>query len=257
MLSVRREVLSSSYYRSRPLATVQLLYARWRLSRGQPDPPDPSNFLRELGVEPADAMQGYEDWSEHLHEVVRASEEFDESLGVALSDGIVLYGLVRALRPEFVVETGIATGVSTSFISAALLENGAGRLYSIDLPPEDAANRVYSDGSRSSAFGPGWAVPGDIRSAMGDRHAVILQDVRAALPALLARLPRIDLFFHDDLHLPGHMLWEYRTVWPHLAHGGVLASDDINYGWLRFCRTLSMGKRTFFNLERLGVIIKP
>jgi hypothetical protein len=257
MLPIRREISSSSYYRRRPFATAQLLYARWRLSRGQPDPADPTNFLRELGVEPADAMQGYEGWSGHLHDVVHLSEEVDDALGVTLADGIVLYGLVRALRPEFVVETGIATGVSTSFISAALIENGAGRLYSIDLPPQDAASRVYPDGSRSSAFGPGWAVPDEICSAIGNRHEVILEDVRTALPALLFRLPQIDLFFHDDLHLPSHMLWEYRTVWPRLAHGGVLASDDINYGWLRFCRTLSMGKHSYFNLERLGVIIKP
>jgi Methyltransferase domain len=257
MLPLRREILSSSYYRRRPLASVQLVYARWRLSRGQPDPADPTNFLRELGVEPADALGGYEGWSEHLLQVVRLSEEVDDALGVAQSDGLVLYGLVRALRPEFVVETGIATGVSTSFISAALIENDAGRLYSIDLPSEDAANRSYPDGSRSSAFGPGWAVPDEIRSAIGNRHEVILEDVRTALPTLLGRLPRIDLFFHDDLHLPEHMLWQYRTVWPHLAHGGVLASDDINYGWLRFCRTLSMGRRSYFNLQRLGVIIKP
>ena len=256
MLPLRREILSSSYYRTRPLATAQLLYARWRLSCGQPHPADPINFLRELGVEPADAMQGYEGWREQLQEVVRLSEVADDALGVALSDGIVLYGLVRALRPEFVVETGIATGVSTSFISAALIENGTGRLYSIDLPSGDASKRAYPDGSRSSAFGPGWGVPGEIRSAIGNRHKIILEDVRTALPTLLLRLPRVDLFFHDDLHVPGHMLWEYRTVWPHLAHGGVLASDDINYGWLRFCRALNMGKRRYFNLERLGVIIK-
>ena len=120
-------------------------------------PSRPDQLPSGLGVESADAMQGYEGWSEHLHEVVRASEEVDDALGVALPDGIVLYGLVRALRPEFVVETGIATGVSTSFISAALIENGAGRLYSIDLPSEEAANRVYPDGrglQHSALVGP-------------------------------------------------------------------------------------------------------
>ena len=50
-----------------------VLYARWRLSHGQLEPADPTNFLRELGVEPADAMRGYEGWSKHLEEVVRLS----------------------------------------------------------------------------------------------------------------------------------------------------------------------------------------
>jgi hypothetical protein len=111
-----------------------VLYARWRLSHGQLEPADPTNFLRELGVEPADAMRGYEGWSKHLEEVVRLSEEVDDALGVTPIRRDRLYGLVRALRPEFVVETGIATGVSTALISAAVIENGAGRLYSIDLP---------------------------------------------------------------------------------------------------------------------------
>jgi hypothetical protein len=63
------------------------------------------------------------------------------------------------LRREFVVETGIATGVSTALISAAVIENGAGRLYSIDLPYEDAINQVYSDGSKSSVFGRNYSGP--------------------------------------------------------------------------------------------------
>ena len=69
-----------------------VLYARWRLSHGQLEPADPTNFLRELGVEPADAMRGYEGWSKHLEEVVRLSEEVDDALGVTQSDGIVSMG---------------------------------------------------------------------------------------------------------------------------------------------------------------------
>jgi hypothetical protein len=255
--TLRRELWASIYYRSRPLAAAQLLYARWRLSQAQPSPADPSSFLGALGIPPDDALQGLDRWRASLEEVVRLSERVDDAVGVAASEGVVLYGLVRALRPGHVVETGVATGVSTSYIAAALLENGAGRLYSIDLPPRAGTARRHADGSLSPAQGPGWGIPAEIRSAMGGRHELILEDVRTALPSLLARLPRVDLFLHDDLHTPDHMLWEYRLVWPHLPSGGVLASDDINFGWVRFCRDLRLGRRGDLNLQRLGVLIKP
>ena len=34
------------------------------------------------------------------------------------------------------------------------------------------------------------------------------------------------MFFHDSLHTPEHMRFEFDAAWPHVAPGGVLASDD-------------------------------
>jgi predicted O-methyltransferase YrrM len=56
--------------------------------------------------------------------------------GIGPEDGRLLYGIVRALRPENVSETGVAAGVSNVFLNAALVENGRGRLFSIELPSE-------------------------------------------------------------------------------------------------------------------------
>jgi len=52
---------------------------------------------------------------------------------ISYEAGILLYAMVRALKPEVVVETGVANGVSSSFILKALDRNSRGRLYSIDL----------------------------------------------------------------------------------------------------------------------------
>jgi hypothetical protein len=252
----RRELWASSYYRKRPLAAAQLLYARWLLSRANSRLADPETFLTALGVDPEVALLHFETWRPTLLHVVELSEQEDESIGIAAAEGVVLYGLVRALRPEYVVETGIATGVSTSFICAALIQNGSGNLYSIDLPPEESTGVVHSDGSRSASRGPGWAVPDPIKTAMQGRHEILLEDVRTSLPKLLARLPRVDFFLHDDLHTPDQMYWEYSLVWPRLSVGGALVSDDINFSWLRFCRSIGVGKRGHRNLQRLGVVLK-
>ncbi|MDN5698624.1 MAG: class I SAM-dependent methyltransferase [Rubrobacter sp.] len=51
------------------------------------------------------------------------------------------YLLCRLRKPEAVVETGVAHGVSSAFLLAALRVNGGGELHSVDLPPlrRDAA----------------------------------------------------------------------------------------------------------------------
>jgi hypothetical protein len=44
------------------------------------------------------------------------------------------YAMCRALKPNVVVETGIAYGVSTAFVLKALDVNRNGKLHSVDLP---------------------------------------------------------------------------------------------------------------------------
>src|SRR5215468_1827986 len=59
---------------------------------------------------------------------------------------ILLYALVRHLRPAACLETGVYYGGNSAFMLAALDRNGAGRLVSIDLP--DSA--IVRDGDNTS-----------------------------------------------------------------------------------------------------------
>lgn len=251
------ELVNAPCYRSSPLASVQNLYARWLFSRSRKE--TPAEFLSELGVNPATALSGFDRWQSALQAALeKVSTKRDGQGGVSLKDGMILFGLVRALQPEFVVETGIAAGISTSFLAAALIENGHGHLHSIELPVTPNDDLSMSDGSRYAwqEHGVGWAIPEGIRRSLDGNHSIVLCDVRQALPQILARLPRVDLFFHDDLHTPDHMLWEYELVWRHLAPGGVLLSDDSNYGWIEFCRRQRLGNQ-FKNVDRLCGVRKP
>jgi predicted O-methyltransferase YrrM len=49
-------------------------------------------------------------------------------------EGLYLYALLRELRPDVAVETGVCNGVSTAFLLLALDRNAHGALHSIDLP---------------------------------------------------------------------------------------------------------------------------
>lgn len=122
-----------------------------------------------------------------------------------------MYILVRAAQPRHVVETGVLYGAMSGHILAALAQNGAGTLHSIELgrephePPHD------------------FFVPSQLKS----RWNLVIGDSRRELPLLVNEIPAIDIFHHDSLHTFDHMTWEFETVFPHLAEGGVLSSHDV------------------------------
>jgi predicted O-methyltransferase YrrM len=139
-----------------------------------------------------------------------------------------LYAIVRKLRPQVVVETGVCNGVSTAIILQSLSDNRQGRLYSLDFPEftgETGGHFWSGKGGAVVPAGrePGWAIPDGLRG----RWELILGQSQEKLPSLLERLDRIDLFLHDSEHSYECMTFEYRLAFPHLAEGGVLASDDV------------------------------
>lgn len=141
----------------------------------------------------------------------------------------MLYLIVRATRPEVVVETGVAAGFTTAYILQGLHDNGIGRLVSIDLPTTDEGGRVNEDGITDKAHVPasdltGFVVPPSLR----DRWELHLGDSKILLPVVLERFSSVDLFLHDSAHSYLHMLGEYRTTWPRISKGGWLVSDDID-----------------------------
>jgi predicted O-methyltransferase YrrM len=123
------------------------------------------------------------------------------------------YACVRWLRPAVVVETGVAHGVTTAYILAALDLNGHGTLHSVDLPP-------HEDGA---ADGVAAVVPEELRTRW-QLHRGMAQRV---LPTLLQELERVDLFVHDSLHTYRNMRMEFTSVWSRLPRSGIILADDI------------------------------
>jgi hypothetical protein len=252
-----REVVRAPYYRWRVDRIARRIHAKWRFSRHRVG--TPGEWLGRAGLDLADAYEGFERWRPSLKSAIdRVGAATGEHGGVSFEDGLLLYALVRILKPDYVVETGVAAGISTAFLCAAMAENGCGHLYSIELPPASVKGLQQNDGALFDwpASGVGWAIPEEVGRAMGSRHSLILDDVRVALPRLLEELPALDLFIHDDLHTPEHMLWEYRLAWQKLRHGGVLASDDVNEGWLDFCAENGQPPAALFNLDRFAALRK-
>jgi len=138
------------------------------------------------------------------------------------------YAAVRATTPECIVETGVANGVSSSYLLLALQKNKRGHLHSIGL-----GDTTFLPGGRDL----GWLVPEWLRPAW---H-VHLGDARDILPGLLKHLGKIGIFIHDSLHTYDHMMWEFDTAYPYLLSGGLLISDDAlwNNSFYDFARKTS------------------
>lgn len=251
------EVARSPYYRSHPAQAVRLAYAKWEFSKHRAA--NPRQFLERLGINAEAAMDSFSRWERILDEMLlKVRTQQGQHGGVSREDGIILFALARAIQPKVVIETGIAAGVSTAFLGAALIENGYGRLYSIELPPKEVEYQRQADGALFDwpELGVAWAVPPPIREGLRGRHVMVLEDVRSALPRLLDELQTVDMFFHDDLHEPDHMLSQYELVWPYLRRGGSLVSDDVNNGWLVFARRHGVYGPALENLQRLSALRK-
>ncbi|MGI8469869.1 MAG: class I SAM-dependent methyltransferase [Pyrinomonadaceae bacterium] len=128
--------------------------------------------------------------------------------------GRLCYVMCRAIKPAVFVETGVAYGVTSSFILKALKVNNHGKLSSVDRPPA----------TRSAASFIGTLIPDELR----DNWQLHRGESQKLLPALLSELKEVNIFLHDSRHTYGNMSAEFKLVAPYLTNRGVLIADDIN-----------------------------
>lgn len=182
-----------------------------------------------------------------------------ELADIGIEAGLYLYSLIRKLKPETAVETGVCNGFSTAFLLLALAKNQKGKLYSLDFPEVAGAN--YEDGTfwqgkRGAVIpngkAPGWVIPEPLKS----RWELILGRSQDKLPELLDRLGEIDFFFHDSEHSYECMWFECHEAYQVLRERGMMIFDDItwNQAFHNFCQDKE--KEIIYIGKDLGFIIK-
>jgi len=139
---------------------------------------------------------------------------FDFNMSMVLR-APTLYVICRIMKPENVVETGVADGFSSAFILKALASNRKGRLFSIDLPNEPGHEL-------GAGRNTGWLIPEDLKS----RWTLTYGPSKEKLPQLLVDLKTTDIFYHDSDHSYGNMYFEMREVIGSLKKNGVMICDD-------------------------------
>lgn len=138
-----------------------------------------------------------------------------------------IWCVIRHVRPDTVIETGVAHGFSSRFILEALERNAQGHLWSIDLPPLNPTLQSQVGVAVGDRF--------------PDRWTYIKGSSRRRLPELLAKLGQIDVFIHDSMHSERNVRFEADLAWKALKPGGALVIDDIdaNSGFHTFTQAFS------------------
>jgi predicted O-methyltransferase YrrM len=124
---------------------------------------------------------------------------------VSPEGGRLLYTLVRASRPDTVVEFGTSFGISTIHLAAAVLDNGAGRVISTELSAAKVAR------ARANLAEAGLA----------DLVTIMEGDARETLATLAGTVGFVLLDGWKGLYLP-----VLRILEPRLTAGALVVADD-------------------------------
>jgi predicted O-methyltransferase YrrM len=150
-------------------------------------PPGLASWAEASAAELADALQ-------------------DAYIPISAEAGKLLYAVIRASRPETVVEFGTSFGISTIYLAAAVTDNGTGHVVTTEL----SSKKVEAAGS-------------NLREAGVEAAVTILEgDALQTLADVQGPVGLVLLDGWKNLCLPVLRLLE-----PKLAPGALVAADDI------------------------------
>ncbi len=145
-----------------------------------------------------------------------------------LPQGALLYLVVRAQRPDHVVETGVRPGYSTAWLLAGLDANRHGELTSIGPGPTAGRSAAVRDVS------VGQFVPPALRT----RWTLVLGNTEETVTRTLGGRTDVDLFLYDNGPELQRARFELRSAWGALSRRGILLAHhiDANTAWSEFVR---------------------
>lgn len=146
---------------------------------------------------------------------------------------LAAYLVTRIHKPDVLVESGVNTGISSSYILKAMDQNGKGQLYSVDLPGTEDEPIVDSTSPygevvydvHDSESDVGWRIP----TSLCDRWNLHMGRSDGVMEPLLEEIGKIDVFLHDSEHSYENMIFEFEAAYPHLSDDGLVLSDDVDW----------------------------
>lgn len=132
--------------------------------------------------------------------------------------GWALYGLVRLMAPDTVVEIGTSLGKTTAVIGLALESQGRGKVVTIDpfIPSGDCPEGAEESARR-------------LMEELGLTHRVEIWKSTSDEAAKVWSAP-IDLLYIDGLHDSGQPQRDWETWSPFVRPGGMVCWHDVSSG---------------------------
>ncbi len=137
---------------------------------------------------------------------------------------IELFALVVLSRPNNGIESGVSSGVSSTFMLLGMEENKFGNLHSMDFPVSRTKARGGEPWGLPQGMASGWAVPDEIRSNWDLR----LGKSEELLGPLLEEIGTLDFYCHDSPVDDRHFEFEMNTIKNYLRPGSLVVADNTN-----------------------------
>ena len=157
-----------------------------------------------------------------------------------------LYYLCRILKPKNVIETGVAYGISSSYILQALEDNEFGNLYSID--------SIFRPWQTKEMIGS--IIPKELRV----RWQLVIGKSTEKLENILMKISDLDIFIHDSSHTYENMMFEFNMIIKNIKKNGMIISDDVINNDAFYDFTISNNVKKYIikveGNQGLGIIIK-
>lgn len=128
-------------------------------------------------------------------------------LPISAQGGDLLYILVRAMRPNSIVEFGTSYGISTLYLAAAVADNGMGSVVSTEL------NSAKVAAARANL----------VEARLSDHVAILPGDAMTTLNDVRGPIDLVLVDGWKDLCLP-----ILRSLESRLSAGALIVADDIN-----------------------------
>ncbi|OBI37555.1 O-methyltransferase [Mycobacterium colombiense] len=135
----------------------------------------------------------------------RADAASDAYMAISPTSGLLLYSMVRAVRPATVIEFGMSYGISTLHLAAAARDNGSGHIFTTEL----SAKKVAAGKQTFAAAG------------VDDLITILDGDALATLGAVPGEVGVVLLDGWKEMYLPVLQLIEKQ-----LSHGALILADN-------------------------------
>jgi predicted O-methyltransferase YrrM len=127
----------------------------------------------------------------------------------------LLYFIVRYVRPDTVVETGVSVGYSSQAILSALAINGNGHLYSSELQ--------YLHDQESHRY-IGFLVDTELK----ERWTLLTEGDRINLVEIGKQVDRINIFHYDSDKSISGRIFACKMALDRMRTGDIIVLDDVN-----------------------------
>ncbi|MEM3490117.1 MAG: hypothetical protein QXO75_10765 [Nitrososphaerota archaeon] len=117
-----------------------------------------------------------------------------ENYGVEIKSSFLIYSVVRTVKPEVFLETGVANGMSSTIILTGMYSNGNGKLISFDVSDD-----------------VGQIIPLDLRKRWELR--LLENPLRASFLKELNSIRSVNAFFHDSDQTFKWQSFEFNEAW--------------------------------------------